>query len=236
MIPTHSKLALAASNESSYEQKADEILEKVKSNEVEYQNIAKEIANKNQDRIDYLQLAEEIVANVRANQVVETKNYTPLHNKSKNETNIVDGILAESRQIHQGDCGKINKNKQGLSILVSFSMPEEVLLKLDAQARKIGARLVIRGLVNNSFKETITYIKRINEQGIIVDIDPKIFAEFNVVQVPVFILTGKQEEKYDKLEGNVTLAYVLKTFADNGDLKDQANHYLSKLANDEGNQ
>jgi conjugal transfer pilus assembly protein TrbC len=117
-------------------------------------------------------------------------------------------------------------------------MPEIVLLKLDAQARKIGARLVIRGLINNSFKDTISYIKKINEQGIIVDIDPKIFNEFNVTHVPVFILKGEggvdNKSVYDKLAGNVSLSYVLKTFAMDGDLKELANSYLDKLSGDGG--
>ena len=239
----YSNKAYATTNESnkeqlgnagaSYEQEADEILEKLKPDQVSYQKLVKDLMQKSLDNPQYKQLASEIVSNVQTKQQEHLKNYTKAPNSMKDEQSIVGDMLNESMQISNATCGHENKNKPGLSILVSFSMPESVLLKLDAQARKTGARLVIRGLVNNSFKDTISYIKKINDQGIIVDIDPKIFTEFNVALVPVFILKGASIDNksvYDKLEGNVSLSYALKTFADSGDLKELANSYLSKLA------
>ena len=39
-------------------------------------------------------------------------------------------------------------------IFISFSMPEESLKQWIAQAQRIHAPLIIRGLINNSFTET----------------------------------------------------------------------------------
>jgi conjugal transfer pilus assembly protein TrbC len=120
--------------------------------------------------------------------------------------------------------------KEVLRIFVSFSMPESLLVNLDQQARKIGAKLVIRGLKNNSFKETFEFIKSIDDQAIRVDIDPKAFTEFGITQVPSFVLNS--DTSYDKITGNVSLSYVLKEFADSGDLPVKAAEYLRRLGNE----
>ena len=119
--------------------------------------------------------------------------------------------------------------KEGLRIFVSFSMPEALLVSLDQQARKIGAKMVIRGLKNNSFKETFAYIKSMNEKGLVIDIDPKAFEEFEVTQVPSFVLNDANS--FDKLTGNVSMAYALKEFAEKGDLPEKAKEYLRRLEN-----
>ena len=120
-----------------------------------------------------------------------------------------------------------NAKKEGLRIFVSFSMPETLLVSLDQQARKIGAKLVVIGLKNNSFKETFSYVKSINEKGLVIDIDPKSFEEFSITQVPSFVIN--QGGVYDKLTGNVSISYVLKEFASIGDLKDKAAEYLRRI-------
>ena len=120
--------------------------------------------------------------------------------------------------------------KEGLRIFVSFSMPESLLVTLDEQARKIGAKLVIRGLKNNSFKETFSYVKSMNEKGLVIDIDPKAFDEFEVNQVPSFVIN--HGSKFDKIAGNVSVAYVLKELANKGDLPEKAKEYLRRLENE----
>lgn len=123
-----------------------------------------------------------------------------------------------------------NIKKEGFRIFISFSMPESLMINLDQQAKKIGAKLVIRGLKNNSFKETFSYVKSMNEKGMVIDIDPKSFEEFDITQVPAFVIN--QNNQYDKLVGNVSIAYVLKQFAEIGDLKDLASEYLRRLENE----
>ena len=120
--------------------------------------------------------------------------------------------------------------KEGLRIFVSFSMPKELLASLDQQSKQVGAKLVIRGLKNNSFKETFEFAKSIDGQGIRIDIDPKAFDEFEVTQVPAFVLN--QNNQYDKIVGNVSIVYALNEFVNKGDLKDKAKEYLRRLENE----
>ena len=134
-------------------------------------------------------------------------------------------VLSFSSAVFATDCA--TPRKEGLRIFVSFSMPSELLVSLDKQAKKIGAKLIIRGLKNNSFKETVSYIKTINEQGVIIDIDPKAFTEFDITQVPSFVLNSGTS--FDKITGNLSIAYVLKEFSEKGDLPEKAAEYLGRL-------
>ena len=137
-------------------------------------------------------------------------------------------VLSFGSSSFAADCG-IQK-KEGLRIFVSFSMSKELLVSLDKQAKQIGAKLVIRGLKDNSFKETFAFAKSLGTQGISVDVDPKAFDNFGVTQVPAFVIN--QGNQYDKLVGNVSIAYALNEFADKGDLKDKAKEYLRRLENE----
>lgn len=115
------------------------------------------------------------------------------------------------------------ENRQ-LLIFVSQSVPADSIKELWNQAQKVGGKLVFRGLVGGSFKETQSYIQ---ELGIVADIDPNKFEEFDVIQVPAFILS--KEGKYDKMVGNVSLVEFLEQSSSNGDLSQEAAEYYKKL-------
>lgn len=123
-------------------------------------------------------------------------------------------------------------SKDGLRVFVSFSMSKSQLEELDTIAHKIGAKLLMRGLKDNSFKETLNYIREIKKEGIIVDIDPKSFEKYGVNLVPTFVLN--EGVKYDKLTGNVTIKHVLESFAKDGAVAEKAKLYLGKFS-DENN-
>jgi conjugal transfer pilus assembly protein TrbC len=89
-----------------------------------------------------------------------------------------------------------------LIVFVSFSMPDEALKYLYYHVAKEGGRLVIRGLLNDSFQQTKAKLEQL---GIGIDIDPPLFEEFNVKRVPTFVF-GNQ-----KLLGNVSVKYALET-------------------------
>jgi conjugal transfer pilus assembly protein TrbC len=93
-------------------------------------------------------------------------------------------------------------------IFVSKSMPKAALKSLSIEAKKIGARLIIRGMVNNSMRETGELTKELRYP---VDIDPKLFKKFDVRQVPTFVVPVANEgmTQWYKLQGNVTLSFVL---------------------------
>ena len=135
----------------------------------------------------------------------------------------IDNILTGYSQIL-----KDNKTDQsipdGLYIAVSLSMPKVLLEGLSKKASKIGAKLIMRGLKNNSFEETIRAVKELSESGIAVDINPKIFRSYEIKQVPAFILVSGN--KSDILHGNVSLKYALSEFTEYGETKERAKQWL----------
>jgi type-F conjugative transfer system pilin assembly protein TrbC len=112
-------------------------------------------------------------------------------------------------------------------VFVSLGMPESSLKQLAMEAekttegqRKLKARLVIRGLLDNSFKTTLT---RLQELKISVDIDPTLFDLFQVERVPTFIRCrvtseGAIKEGHDRLTGNIFLRDALEKFETFGEL------------------
>ena len=131
------------------------------------------------------------------------------------------GIQVTSKGSTEGN------TKDGFKIFISFSMAKSQIEKLGQIARKVGAKLVIRGLKNNSFQETIDYSKSIGKEGAAIDIDPKSFKQFDIKLVPSFVVSSG--DKFDKITGNVSTRYALETFASKGELPKKAKEYLKWL-------
>lgn len=92
-----------------------------------------------------------------------------------------------------------------LLIFVSLSMPKESLKRLYQEAEQQNLPLILRGLKNNSFKETVEALK---ELEIAVQIDPNLFEEYQVKTVPTFIAIHQKEPL--KIQGNISLSYAQK--------------------------
>ncbi|MFI5343147.1 MAG: type-F conjugative transfer system pilin assembly protein TrbC [Chlamydiales bacterium] len=94
-------------------------------------------------------------------------------------------------------------------VLISFSVPEATWVSLSKEIENRGGAFVLRGLPHNSFKELSKRIQRLNTLGVTaqVQINPKLFATYQVSQVPTFLI--QNEEKYDKITGNVSLNFAL---------------------------
>lgn len=106
-------------------------------------------------------------------------------------------------------------------VFASFSMPETSLKQLSHDLKKVGGALVIRGLINNSFKDTSLYLQKLGE-GVL--LDPTLFDKFNITAVPTFIIVegdfkGEQTPKHDRLTGNVSLRFVLEQAIKEGEIK-----------------
>lgn len=121
-----------------------------------------------------------------------------------------------------------------IMIFVSFSMPEKNIKEWLQQAELIHAPVIIRGLVNNSFKETIKKMSLLtadNRGG--VQLDPTLFQKYQITKVPAVVIKKSSnclpaqtcEENYDVIYGNVTLSYALKKVIAQNDL-------LSPIAED----
>lgn len=116
--------------------------------------------------------------------------------------------------------------KTAVIIFISLSMPEASLKALAREAEACGARMVIRGLVNNEFAQTSQKLQGLK---ISVDIDPPLFEDFKVKHVPTFVHCklapeGPQTQEYDLLSGNVTLQHALEQFNERGELKGVEEH------------
>lgn len=201
----------------------------------EYQQIAEQIELETLKHKDYAKsLADKIEAQIKENIVADVtdindtqKPKNSMASSNEPSANIVEQVLTGYGKLKEKSCDGNNNKKEGLLIFVSFSMPENLLNNYDDIARKLGAKLVIRGLKNNSFKETIQILKDLKAQGVIVDIDPVAFKKFNINLVPSFTLSNG--DTYDKLVGSVSIIYALEKFASAGDLKIQAQDILRSL-------
>ncbi|WP_298624835.1 type-F conjugative transfer system pilin assembly protein TrbC [uncultured Legionella sp.] len=105
-------------------------------------------------------------------------------------------------------------------VFLSFSMPDKSLESWLRQCKISGATPVIRGLINNSFKETMSVIKTLSEKvGIGVQLDPLLFQTFGIKQVPSVVYAKDIPEcpanmdckpiAFDVLYGDVSLNYAL---------------------------
>jgi type-F conjugative transfer system pilin assembly protein TrbC len=100
-------------------------------------------------------------------------------------------------------------NQEKILVFVSFSMPEASLKRLAQDAEHANAVLIVRGLIENSFKVTAERLKDY-PQG--VEVNPELFEQYDIHHVPTFVrVKGEQEQtrlEQARLSGNVTLAFA----------------------------
>lgn len=96
----------------------------------------------------------------------------------------------------------------GIYIFVSFSMKDEALRAYFKEAQVHGATLVMRGFVNDSANKNhnrFTATKaRIEQARINIDINPNLFEQINVKQVPVIAVVDNNGN-IKKISGHITL-------------------------------
>ena len=122
---------------------------------------------------------------------------------------------------------KAQKDEQHLAqllIFVSASIPQQSLKALGQQAEKIGAHLVFRGLVGETFPKMQSYMK---ELGIAAEIDPPKFDDHNITVVPTFVLVNKRA--VDRVAGHISLIEALDQFKKKGELKPEAQKLYQTL-------
>jgi conjugal transfer pilus assembly protein TrbC len=110
-------------------------------------------------------------------------------------------------------------------------MSDQDLKTLFHDVQKVGGRLVVRGLHQNSWRVTA---EKLIPLKISVDIDPEAFEHYHVTAVPQFVLQGVlntsvSDTSYDTLKGNVSLGFALKRFSQEGRLKEEALTLLKRL-------
>lgn len=131
-----------------------------------------------------------------------------------------------------------------LLIFVSFSMPQQSLKAWLNQSRAAGGILVIRGLVDNSFKKTAAKVQKlIGKTGGGLEVDPTLFRRFHIKKVPAVVVVNGHAPPcfnvsgcpfdtppYDVIYGNVTLQRALMEIGNKGKASQQkANLILTHM-------
>lgn len=118
-------------------------------------------------------------------------------------------------------------------VFVSFSMPPDELKQRVRDAAALRIPVVIRGMVNGDMRATANavagLVRETNTGG--VQIDPTTFRKYNITAVPVLIVTcGSQGERFDRLQGDVTLHQALKRVAEEGECSETARRLMDEEA------
>lgn len=132
---------------------------------------------------------------------------------------------------HSEDVSTHLKKVSHVVVFLSFSMPRKSLESWLRQCKISGATPVIRGLINNSFKETMLEIKQLSKKsGTGMQLDPILFKTFNIKQVPAVVFAKNIPEcpsnmdckpiDYDVVYGDVLLGYALGKINDSQSLED----------------
>ena len=113
--------------------------------------------------------------------------------------------------------GLTSDPQTSLYVFVSFSLPDETWLTLSKELEKVGGIFILRGLPENSFKNLALKVQALRKKGLKIplQVDPRLFTKFDVQAIPTFVIN--EEEKFDKLSGNVSLAFALEKMSLRGE-------------------
>lgn len=183
-----------------------------------------------------------LVDSIKEKVAIEKPDYQRWLEKGKEETRNVEEKKAFEQQFGNqtgqnnkavASKGEVHKkpfilnHQKGLYIFVTLSMPTTRLIEISYLAKKIKGKLVLRGLVNNNFKETLRFIQGMQEENVakvVVDINPNLYALYNITHVPSFVLFDGSA--HDKITGNLSIHYVLEKFASYGETKKYAEQLI----------
>ena len=135
-----------------------------------------------------------------------------------------DQMIADADKAAAGD----TTPKPRFVAFASLSMPPASLKTLFRDVTAAGGIVVFRGFKNNSVKEFMAGIRAVvdkKDQLEGVGLDPRLFRAFDVTVVPTYVVVSADFEAcggfhcttalppYDRMVGNVTAAYALRTIA-----------------------
>jgi len=178
-------------------------------------------------------------------QEIKTKTFNSQNNNITQ--NSLQNILG-SENYNIEDIGQYKKENKisNLLIFISFSMPDNLIKEYIQQAKKAGAVLVLRGMIDQSISKTAIKLNTINnKQGVNAIIDPNLFKLYNITKVPTIVLAQyegypcldcKQSLIYDKISGSISLEYALEQIINSkfSNTKNIAKEYISNLRNRRG--
>jgi len=142
-----------------------------------------------------------------------------------------------------GNINAESKHMPSILIFVSFSMPEQSLLAILRDAKKIHASVVIRGLIDNSFQKTFQRMAMLvkTSGGDGVELNPVWFRRFSIKTVPAVVVVPEgstcfenescnSNKSFDVMTGDITVSAALKMIRDSGESGSEiAGEALTKL-------
>ena len=131
----------------------------------------------------------------------------------------------------------------------SLSMPAQALRQMMDDVTRAGGVVVFRGLTKGSAKVMTDALGKVLGPGERMDgvgIDPRLFRAFNISEVPAYVVTASDFDlcsgfdcasavpPFDRMNGNVTAEYALRTFATGGGPGARiAAQHLARLSGDQ---
>lgn len=163
---------------------------------------------------------------------------------------VLDASSELSQQMRDPEAAQQKPLPQAF-VLVSFSMPEASLERLAHDAKDAGVPLVFRGVPETKQPsepklpllnpQSLAAFQPLIESGADVQLNPELFSEFNIRQVPALIIKEEspassdgciQSAKAVIVPGDVTLGYALDRLTERKDsIGDAARALRAKLGN-----
>ena len=88
-------------------------------------------------------------------------------------------------------------------IFISFSMPKESIKLLYSESLNQNATLVMRGLLDGSFKKTAAKLQSLN---VVAQINPKLFKEYQIERVPTIVAVAGNT--HHSISGNMSFNHA----------------------------
>lgn len=138
-----------------------------------------------------------------------------------------DRMVADAGQMAKGGMGEAPR----FIAFASLSMPPAALRQMLQDVTHAGGVVVFRGLTQGSAKIMTAALTAVTGPGERMDgvgIDPRLFRAFGISEVPAYVVTSSDFDlcfgfdctsavpPFDRMSGNVTAEYALRTFASGG--------------------
>lgn len=144
---------------------------------------------------------------------IDVKDVQELHGSTKKCTKDCTSFLTHT------DSTNLKEAQSSLLVFVSWSLGHETLVSLGKQVQQLGGRMVMRGLKNNSFKDTHALLLNLGV-GVEIDIDPPLFEELDITHAPTFVIRETDESgavTTDKVIGSMSVKAAIGIMADEGE-------------------
>ena len=154
-------------------------------------------------------------------------NLSQLEQKAQDRASQYQGLVNQIRQGQVARQHKGGKVADGAILFVSLGMPKKLLRQYLRESQTYGMPVVIRGLIHNNFRATMSYIYSLIKGRHLpgISIDPVWFRQFGITQVPALVVTSNPhhcvsartcQQPFDVVYGNLSIKDLLTKIADDG--------------------